>query len=164
MLIKTSVGTPRTPGNLTGARTGRGAALLCVVMDEAMGSPAITTTGGVAPRVNSRRRRRRGRPPLRLPSRLPARPHWDQPEHVQLYLKEWAVAIGGWRLVEKLHDARPQDALALMVFRLIRRHDDQVRRALRAPPREAAERVWRASRLLGSAARLAMDAAAVGPA
>lgn len=57
----------------------------------------------------------------------------------------------------------PSEALLFMSRQLLRRHRDQVLRARRAPRSEAARLLWRASRLLPLAGRLAVDAARAVP-
>lgn len=51
------------------------------------------------------------------------------------------------------------EALLWMAKQLLRRHRDQVLRARRGPRSEAANLLWKASRLLPLAGRLASDAA-----
>lgn len=116
-----------------------------------------------APPSNSRRRRRRrrGRPLTSIPSRLPGRPtNWRDDAEVRLYVIGMAAAVVEdvtvIRAVERLV---PQDALLRLAHLLLRRHDDQVRRARRGARQQAASRIWQATKLLFVVGRLASDAA-----
>lgn len=94
-----------------------------------------------------------------MPTRLPRRPRWNDSEAVSLYLIEVSLIAGGLGMLKAIEGLDPHDALMHMAHQLLRRHRDQARRALLAPRREAPKLLWKASRLLPLAARLASDAA-----
>lgn len=107
---------------------------------------------------NSRRRRRRGRPAIKVPVRLPRRPRWDDEQQVSFYLRELALISGGVAMLRAIEGLDPSEALLWMAEQLLRRHRDQVLRARRASREDAPRLLWRASRLLPLAGRLASDA------
>jgi hypothetical protein len=109
-----------------------------------------------------KKRRRRGRPAIKVPVRLPRRPSWDDEEQVSFYVTELALISGGVAMLKAIEGLDPQDALMHMALTLLRRHRDQLLRARRAPRSEAPRLLWKASRLLPLAGRLAVDAARAG--
>jgi len=119
----------------------------------------LLTQRFAAPSISRRRRRRRrGRPAIKVPVRLPRRPHWDDEQQVSFYVTELALISGGIGMLKAIEHMDPHDALMHMAHTLLRRHRDQVLRAHRAPREDAARLLWKASRLLPLAGRLASDA------
>src|SRR5690242_3828086 len=107
--------------------------------------------GAHAPRTNYRRRRR-GRPPIVIPARMPARPRWDDTDDVHAYVRLVAALTGGRRAVRDVELLPPPDALELLTHRLRRRHADQLRRSRRIGcPRKSAAVLCRALKLLPAA-------------
>lgn len=94
-----------------------------------------------------------------MPVRLPRRPRWNDQQAVAFYLVEVALAAGGISMMRAIEGLDPHDALMHMAVTLLRRHRDQARRARCAPRKDAPHLLWKASRLLPLAGRLAMDAA-----
>lgn len=78
---------------------------------------------------------------------------------MKLYVIEVALISGGVPMLQAIDGMDPSSALLWMARQILRRHRDQVLRARRAPRSEAASLLWKASRLLPLAGRLASDAA-----
>lgn len=107
-----------------------------------------------------RRRRKRGRPPLLTPTRLPARPCWEDPLESRIYTTLLAAMVAGdVRVVRRVEKLEPREALMYLTGVLLRRYRDRMCRARRGPPKDAASRMWQASRILVVVGRLAVDAA-----
>lgn len=116
-----------------------------------------------APVSRRRRRRRRGRPPLLAPTRLPARPRWEDPLEARIYTTLLAAMVAGdVRVVRKVERLEPREGLLYLCGVLLRRYRDRMCQARRGPPKEAASRMWQASRILVVVGRLASDAARAG--
>ena len=94
-----------------------------------------------------------------MPCRLPRRPRWNDEQQVSFYVTELALISGGIGMLKAIEYMAPHEALMHMAQQLLRRHRDQVLRAHRASRSQAPRLMWKASRLLPLAARLAVDAA-----
>ena len=77
---------------------------------------------------------------------------------MRFYLVEVSLLAGGVEMLRAIDGMDPSSALLWMARQLLRRHRDQVLRARRGPRSEVSRLLWKASRLLSLAGRLARDA------
>lgn len=78
---------------------------------------------------------------------------------MKFYLIEVSLIAGGLPMLNAIDGMSPNEALLWMAQQLLRRHRDQVRRARRGSREQAPRLLWKASRILPLAGRLAVDAA-----